>query len=429
MVTGSPQNTAAPSLSGTAAKDQTLTTTNGTWTGFPATFTFTYAWLRCDNLGANCSIIGGATASTYKLVQADVGGTVKARVTATNAGGPASADTSVTAVVTGAPANTVAPTITGTTGIGDTLTEHDGTWSGFPAPTFSYQWRRCDSAGANCTNIVGETANTYVIAAGDAGYRLRVTVTATNASGFASADSATADVTGPTVNLAAPTITGTAQVGSTLTSHAGSWTGVPAPTFSYQWERCDAAGANCADIASATASTYVPVVGDIGSTIRVKVSADNGGGPVGPVESAATPAVVAAPTTGGGGGGGSGIPPDVVATISASPSNPVVGSTLTYIVQASILTGNATDVVATINLPSQVTLAAATADRGNGCTGTTTLTCDLNYLNGTLVATVRVVTQVAQAGTLVATASLTTTPGDTNTANNTATSTITICRR
>ena len=104
----------------------------------------------------------------------------------------------------------------------------------------------------------------------------------------------------------------------------------------------------------------------------------------------------------------------------------MVGSTLTYTVQASILTGNATDVVATINLPSQVTLAAATADRGNGCTGTTTLTCDLSYLNGTLVATVQVVTQVTQTGTLVATASLTTTPGDTSTANNTATSTITI---
>ena len=429
VVTGSPQNTAAPTVSGTAAKGEKLTTTNGTWTGFPALFTFTYAWLRCDNLGANCSAIGGATASSYTLVQADVGGTVKARVTASNGVAPtASSDSAVTAVVTGSPANTVAPTITGTTGIGDTLTEHDGTWSGYPAPTFSYQWRRCDSAHINCTDIVGETTNTYVIVAGDAGYRIRVTVTATNTSGSASADSGTADVpsTGPPVNLAAPTITGTAQVSSTLTAHAGSWTGVPAPTFTYLWERCDGTGANCADIGTATAATYLPVAADIGSTLRVKVSASNTGGAAGPVESAATPVVVAAPTGGGGGGGGSGIPPDVVATISASPSNPVVGSTLTYTVQASILTGNATDVVATINLPSQVTFASATANRGSGCTGTTTLTCDLNYLNGTLVATVQVVTQVAQAGTLVATASLTTTPGDTNTANNTATSTITI---
>lgn len=426
VVTGSPQNTAVPVLSGTAAMGQKLTTSTGTWTGFPALFTYTYAWLRCDSGGANCSAIGGATASSYTLVQADVGGTVKARVTASNGVAPtASADSAVTAVVTGAPANTVAPTITGTTNIGDTLTEHDGTWSGYPAPTFIYQWKRCDSAGANCSDIAGETTSTYVIAAGDAGYRIRVTVTATNPSGSAAADSGTADVTGPTTNLTAPTITGTAQANSTLTAHTGSWTGVPAPTFTYQWERCDAAGANCADIASATASTYKPVAGDIGSTISVKVTGNNGGGPVGPVESAATPAVVAAPPSGGG-GGGSGIPPDVVASISASPANPGVGSTLTYTVQASILTGNATDVVATINLPSQVTFASATVNRGSGCTGTTTLTCDLNYLNGTLVATVQIVTQVNQTGTLVATASMTTTPGDSNTANNTATSTITI---
>jgi hypothetical protein len=428
VVTGSPQNTAAPTLSGTAALGQKLTTTNGTWTGLPALFTFTYAWLRCDSGGANCSAIGGATASSYTLVQADVGGTVKSRVTASNGVSPtASQDSAVTAIVTGAPANTAAPTITGTTNDGDTLTEHDGTWSGYPAPTFTYQWMRCDSAGANCADIAGETGTTYVVvAADDAGYRIRVRVTATNTSGSAFADSNTADVPGQTANLTAPTITGTAQVNATLTAHTGSWTGVPAPTFTYQWERCDSSGANCADIASATASTYKPVAGDVGSTIRVKVTADNGGGPTPPVESAATPAVVAAATGGGGGGGGSGIPPDVVASISALPANPDVGSTLTYIVQASILAGNATDVVATINLPSQVTFVSATANRGSGCTGTTTLTCDLNYLNGTLVATVQVVTQVTQAGTLVATASMTTTPGDSNTANNTATSSITI---
>lgn len=428
VVTGSPQNTAAPVVSGTAAKGQVLTTTNGTWTGFPATFTYTYAWLRCDSGGANCSAIGGATASSYTPVQADVGGRIKARVTASNGASPsASADSSATAIVTGGPANTAVPTITGTIGIGNTLTAHDGTWSGYPAPTFTYQWERCDSAGVNCSAIAGATASTYVIAAGDAGYRLRVTVTGTNASGSASADSGTADVTGPVTNLAAPTITGTAQVGSTLTAHSGSWTGVPAPTFAYQWQRCDPAGANCVDIGAATAATYQPASGDVGSTLVVEVSGNNGGGAVGPVASAATAAVVAAPSSGGGGGGGgSGSPPDVVADISATPAAPAIGDTLTYVVQASILTGSATDVVATINLPSQVTLVGATADRGSGCTGTTTLTCDLNFLNGTLVATVRVVTQVTQAGTLVASASLTTTPGDTNTANNTATSTLTV---
>ena len=99
---------------------------------------------------------------------------------------------------------------------------------------------------------------------------------------------------------------------------------------------------------------------------------------------------------------------------------------MTYVVQASIVAGTATDVVATINLPSQVTFVSASVDRGSGCTGTTTLTCDLGVLSGTLVATVQVVTQVTQAGTLVATASMTTTPGDSNTANNSASSSITV---
>jgi hypothetical protein len=348
-------------------------------------------------------------------------------ITITNPDGQTSSAAVLT--VTTAPQNIALPTISGTTGIGDTLTAHDGTWSGLPAPTFSYQWKRCDSAGANCSAIAGATASTYVIASDDAGYRIRVAVTGTNASGSASADSATADVTGPVANLTAPTISGTAQVGSSLTAHSGSWTGVPAPVFSYQWQRCDSAGANCSAIASATAATYQPVAGDVGSTLVVEVSGNNGGGDVGPVPSAATPAVVAAPVSGGGGGGGGGgssSPPDVVAAISASPSNPTVGSTVTYVVQASVLSGNAVDVVATINLPSQVTLVGASVNRGSGCTGTTTLTCDLNFLNGTLVATVQVVTQVTQAGSLVATASLATVPGDKNTANNSATSTLTV---
>src|SRR5207245_11168649 len=99
--------------------------------------------------------------------------------------------------------------------------------------------------------IGGATASTYLIAAGDAGFRLRVTVKATNGSGSASADSATKDVTGAPMNLAPPTITGVAQAGSLLTAQKGSWTGVPAPTFAYKWQQCDAAGLNCPDLGGA----------------------------------------------------------------------------------------------------------------------------------------------------------------------------------
>jgi hypothetical protein len=75
-------------------------------------------------------------------------------------------------------------------------------------------------------------------------------------------------------NVTAPTISGTPQQGQTLTANAGGWTGAPSG-FTYQWARCDAAGANCAAIPGATAQTYVVAVGDKGAPIAVTVTAAN----------------------------------------------------------------------------------------------------------------------------------------------------------
>jgi len=85
-----PSNSVAPSLSGTAQEGQTLTCSTGTWSGSP---TYTYQWKR------NGSNIGSATNSTYTLVTADVGQSIKCTVTATNFIGSATADS-----------NTVTPT-------------------------------------------------------------------------------------------------------------------------------------------------------------------------------------------------------------------------------------------------------------------------------------------------------------------------------
>jgi hypothetical protein len=71
-----------------------------------------------------------------------------------------------------------------------------------------------------------------------------------------------------------PTITGTSQLGATLTANRGSWGGGPS-SFTYQWNHCDAAGANCAPIAGAVASTYVPGTADAGMRITVTVTATN----------------------------------------------------------------------------------------------------------------------------------------------------------
>jgi hypothetical protein len=74
-------------------------------------------------------------------------------------------------------------------------------------------------------------------------------------------------------STAPPTIAGTPQQGQTLTASPGTWDNGPTPA--YQWQRCDAAGAACADVAGATAQTYVVPSTDVGATLRVNVTATN----------------------------------------------------------------------------------------------------------------------------------------------------------
>jgi len=88
-----PVNTVAPVISGTMVVGQTLTTTNGTWTNSPTSFT--YQWYN------GLAIIVGATSSTYILVQADAGTTtaIKCEVTAINLGGSTAADSNTLTTV------------------------------------------------------------------------------------------------------------------------------------------------------------------------------------------------------------------------------------------------------------------------------------------------------------------------------------------
>ncbi len=94
-----------------------------------------------------------------------------------------------------------------------------------------------------------------------------------------------------------PTIGGTTTVGSTLTVSSGTWAG-PTPSYAYQWDRCNSSGAACSVIPTATKQNYIPAATDVGSTLRVVVTATNkNGSAVATSPATATVTALSDPTT------------------------------------------------------------------------------------------------------------------------------------
>jgi surface protein len=125
--------------------------------------------------------IGGATSSTYTTQPADIGSAVTCIVAGTNIGGSATATSNSITPTAIAPSNSVAPVISGSTPVGSTLTTTDGTWTGTPTPTFTYQWYR------GASSIGGATASTYVTIIADTSLAITCQVTGTNIGGSATA--------------------------------------------------------------------------------------------------------------------------------------------------------------------------------------------------------------------------------------------------
>jgi glucose/arabinose dehydrogenase len=93
---------------------------------------------------------------------------------------------------------------------------------------------------------------------------------------------------GAPVNTSPPVISGFAGQGQALSTTTGAWSGSPT-SYTYQWQRCDSSGASCQPASpAATGQTYVLTAGDVGRTVRVTVTASNGGGVSQPASSAVT---------------------------------------------------------------------------------------------------------------------------------------------
>ena len=157
---------------------------------------YAYQWQRCDATGGACVDVTGATDTAYVVGTGDAGRTIRVRETATNAAGSASAASSATAVVPVPilPPTSIAPTLTGTGHLGQTLTAVSGTWTGTPPIALTLQWLRCDATGGACVEVTGAMGTTYLLDTPDLGSTIRVRETATNGQGTEAATSAATGV-------------------------------------------------------------------------------------------------------------------------------------------------------------------------------------------------------------------------------------------
>ena len=290
--------TGLPTISGTPQVGETLTADTSVIADEDGLddVSYSYQWL------AGGSDIDGATSSTYTLTDADQGKTIKVTVSfADDAENEETLTSAATAAVAAKANNTATglPTITGTPQVEQTLTADTSAIDdadGLTSVSFSYQWLADDADIQRATN------SSYTLTANQQGQTIQVRVTFTddadNEESLTSA--ATAAVSAKTNNTAtgAPTIGGTAQVGQTLTADTSGITdadGLTNVSYSYQWVAND--GNADTDIAGETASTYTLSDGDVGNTIKVRVTFTDDADNEESLTSAATAAVAARPNS------------------------------------------------------------------------------------------------------------------------------------
>ena len=295
--------TGGPAISGTSQVGETLAAdTSGISDADGLSgATFSYQWVRND--GSAVTDIAGATGATYTLVDADEGIIIRVQVSFTDdGGGEETLSSAATAAVTAGPTPLTAS-------IHDAPENHDGQnsftfelrFSEEPDPEFSYRTLRDHSftvTGGAVTNarrlappgnvrweitvlpdsevevtvvlpVTADCENEGAICTGD-GRMLSAVATLTVGGPVEEEEHTPAENTPAT---GVPTISGTVQVGETLTADTSGIAdadGLSNATYNYQWIRND--GSADADIHGATDSTFTLTSDDEGKSIKVRVT-------------------------------------------------------------------------------------------------------------------------------------------------------------
>lgn len=299
---GPPILNVRPSISPTSAVvGATLTTSQGTWIYTncnPTPSSYQYQWYR------DGAAIAGATAQAYVSVGSDVDHTLSATVWGCNRYGCTQANDTNTVVPRGLPPTPGLVVISGTARFGQTLTATaSGFMLGTPAGQYVYKWYRCANASdtpgqGTCTHVDRTSSSTssstdgYTAVADDVNYYVKVVATVTNTCypgcGSASATSSATSVlqgVAPTAGSAA--ITGTPQVGQTLTATAsGFGLGTPTGQYVYTWYSCASAAdtpgqGTCPHVdktsspTSSATDSYTAAAVDADNHVKVVVTVSN----------------------------------------------------------------------------------------------------------------------------------------------------------
>ena len=307
--------TGRPTIDGTPQVGQTLTVdTSGISDAdglTHASYTYLYQWIR------NNANIAGQTESTYTLVDADEGKTIKAKVSFTDDANNAESRTSEATEAVAPPPNSPAtgdPIIQGTPQVRRTLTVD--TWAiedadGMENAVFRYQWFATKSSTTR--EIAGGTGSTYKLVPADEGHTFHVEVSFTDDRGYSEtltspATEAVAAATPNSEPTGLPAVTGTPRVGETLTADTSAIDdedGLENVSYRYQWIYSQAViddvtgTSNILSIVipGETGQTYTLIPADEGFTFQVRVSFTDDADYEQTLTSAATVAVAPPPNT------------------------------------------------------------------------------------------------------------------------------------